>query len=304
MGLELKLTGFNRDSATALYLAKAGIERAGAVIKSKTDHTVDSLNEQWSCNNDNEETKPLFKEIKIGDAGSFTVSYPFHDNRIFYGAQDEEGRVNINTASKDVIARLIVFVDQTVENYDEIAANIIDWRDSDPGNIRQHVDYSEEGYTRKGAAFDSLDEILLVKGVKDADQGLLFDKIKGYITVYTTADSGKININTAPLQVLEALGFSGTGTDAGAIITARAGPNGIEGDGNDTTFDQYSFAPYLAKLTPDDAKLVSYGSKYFRVISKGTAYSGRVTKTVTCVISVTTTTGSTPTANILYWNEE
>ena len=300
MGLELKLTGFNRDSASAMYLAKAGVKRAIAVIVGKKDHTVDSLNEPWSCNNDNEETKPLFKEIRIGDAGFFTVSYAFSDKQVFYGVQDEAARININTASKDVIKQLIISIDQAVADADEIAAHIVDWRElPDPDNSRQHDDYSGEGYPRKGKSFDSVNELLLVKGVKEAGQGRLFDKIKGYITVYTTADSGKVNINTAPLPVIRALGFSEE--NANAIIARRAGSDNSEEVS--APFTKYGdFTEYLvnAGITPPkdiSSDIVSCGSKYFRVISKGSASSGRITKTVTCVISATD-------GNILYWNEE
>ena len=298
MGLELKLTGFNRDAIAALYLAKAGAKRAVAVILSKQDHTMDSLNETWSCNN--EATNPLFKEIKIGESGYFTVSYPYYDNRVFYGAKDEEARVNINNAPRDVIARLIASIDPTAEGADEIAANIEDWRDQD--TVRQggsaEYDYTEEGYKRKDALFDSVDELLLVKGVDRA----LFDKLKGYITVYPIANSGcQINVNTAPLQVLEALGF--TASDAGTIIANRAGPDGVEGTADDTPFiNKDSFLTYLvnagiAPLTPANTTFVSCGSSFFRVTSKGYASGGRAARTVTCVISVTA-------GDILYWNEE
>ena len=298
MGLELKLTGFNRDSTAALYLAKAGVERAISVILSKKDHTVDSLNEAWSCNN--EDANPLFKEVKIGAAGYFTVSYPFYNKRVFYGSQDEEGRININNAPRDVIARLISSIDPTVAGTDEIAANIDDWRDQDA--VRQdgspEYDYTEEGYKRKDAFFDSVDEVLLVKGV---DRGL-FDKIKGYITVYPVTNSGcQVNINTAPLPVLEALGFSAE--QAGSIIGARAGPDGLDGTQDDTPFiNKDAFTAYLVNagmsLTPPaNIGLVSCGSNFFRIESKGYASSGRVVKTVTCVISVTD-------GSILYWNEE
>lgn len=294
MGLELKLTGFSRDSTAAFYLAKAGVERAIAVLRNE-DHTVDYLNEKWSCNN--EDSNPLFKEIKIGEAGTFTVSYPFSDKRVFYGVQDEEARININNAPRDVIAGLIAHFDPTVAY--EIAASIEDWRDED--DIRKdgsqeydEYDYTKEGYEKKDALFDSIDEVLLVKGV-DRD---LFDKIKEYITVYPIASSGcQVNVNTAPLPVLEALGFSPT--EAETIIAARIGPDTPD---NTHFINKDDFIAYLAgagitPLTDTNKALVSCGSNFFRVISKGYASSGRVVKTVTCVISVTA-------GNILYWNEE
>ena len=289
MGLELKLTGFYRDNVAALYLAEAGIKRSIVILQSE-EHAVDSLNERWSCNL--EEASPLFKDIKVGDAGTFTVSYPFYDKRVFYGFQDEERRVNINNAPKEVISGLISYLDPANANAGEIAANIEDWRDADATRAdgSPEYNYAAEGYPRKDALFDSIDEVLLVRGV---DQGL-FEKIKGYITVYPVASSAKINVNTASLPVLVALGFSED--DAGAIISRRSGEDGIEGNTDDTPFDSNAFAPYLAKLAGPSAAIVSYGSQYFRVISAGYSLNGRAHKTVTCVASVA--------GEILFWHEE
>lgn len=296
MGLELKLTGFNRDSAAALYLSEAGVKRAAAVILSKKNHTMDTLNEQWSCNN--EEANPLFKDIKIGEAGTFTVSYHSSDKRVFYGVQDEEARININNAPGDVIKRLIEYFDLT-EDAGEIAASIEDWRDEDDirkAGSQEYVeyDYTEEGYKKKDLPFDSIDEVLLVKGVNRE----LFDKIKGYITVYPITGTGcRINVNTAPLPVLMALGFSQT--EAETIIAARIGPDTPD---NTHFVDKNDFIDFLSganitSLTEANKALVSCGSNYYRVISKGYASGGRAVKTVTCVISVTG-------GSVLYWNEE
>lgn len=289
IGLELKLTGFYRDNMAALYLAEAGIKRSIAVMQSE-EHTVDSLNEKWSCNP--EEANPLFKDIKVGDAGTFTVSYPFYDKRVFYGFQDEERRVNINNAPKEVIGGLISYLDPANGNAGEIAANIEDWRDADatrPDGSPEYS-YSVEGYGRKDALFDSADEVLLVMGV---DQGL-FEKIRGYITVYPVAASAKINVNTASLPALVALGFSED--DAKAIMAQRAGEDGIEGNAYDLPFDSNSFAVYLTKLAAPSASIVSYGSQYFRIISTGYSSNGRAHKTVTSVASAA--------GEILFWNEE
>ena len=290
MGLDLKLTGFSRDNDSAFYAAKAGVERAAEVVKDE-DHTVDSLNERWSCNL--EDKNPLFKDTKIGGACTFTVSYIFSDKRVFYGVQDEERRVNINNAPKDVISRLASYLDPSAGGVDELSANIEDWRDTDstrPDGSPEYG-YSAEGYSRKDGFFDSVDEVLLIKGM---DAGL-FEKVRDYITVYPVIDSGKINVNTAPVAVLYALGFSED--DAKAIVAYRAGADGIEGTADDAPFGQNSFADYLAKLPSDRSDLVVYGSQYFRVISTGYSPNGRAHKTITCV--VTSSSG-----DILFWSEE
>lgn len=291
IGLELKITGFSRDSSAAFYMAKAGVKRAIAVLQAE-DHNVDSLDEQWS--NNDEETDPLFKDIKIGEAGSFTVSYTLPDKRVLYGVRDEQRRININNAPGEVMARLIAYLDPTADDPAEIAANIEDWRDAD--GVRKdgypEYDYAEEGYKRKDDLFDAVDEVLLVKGMEPA----LFDKMKEHITVYPAVVSdGKINVNTAPLAVFVALGFSEA--DAATIMAYRDGDGTSEGVSFE---DKNSFTAYLSEAgipLPAGIALVSCGSTLFRVTSKGYASGGRTFKTVTCVVSGTG-------GDILFWNEE
>lgn len=266
IGLELKLTGFNRDSTAAFYLAKAGVERAVSQIE-KEDHSTDSLNEAWS--NNDEEKNPLFRQIGVGDTGDFTVSYRYYDGRVFYGVQDEQRLVNINVAPRNVIARLIECLDQGNDDAEEIAADLSAWR--------------------KDKRFDSIDEVLLVESVDEA----LFDKLKGSITVYPLAGTPGINVNTAPFPVLCAVGFSDA--DAEAVIKYRAGPDGLEGTDNDALFDKISFADFLAKLPKESADMLVYSSRCFRIKSSGETANKRARKDVTCVVSG---------REILFWNEE
>jgi len=286
MGLDLKLAGFNRDSTVAYYLAKAGIKRATAVIQNE-DHKADYLAESWSRND--EATKPLFKDIKISDIGTFTVSYPFSDNRLFYGIQDEDRRVNINSAPKEVIGRLIAYLYPASTNSEEVALNIVNWRTS---GLTIPDDYLQEGYSRKGAAFDSVDEVLLVKGM---DQQL-FNAIKDYITVYPIDGNSKINVNTAPLPVLVAMGFNES--DADKIVSGRPGPDDEE---ERQPFDPVSFPKYLSdndiNSSGINSSFVSYGSQYFRIISTGSSLNGRANKKITCVVSA-------PAGETVFWSEE
>jgi type II secretory pathway component PulK len=288
MAIELKLTALHRDGVQALYSAKAGVKRSIDILL-RQDHAVDSLNEAWS--NNDEDVNPAFRSIKVGDAGSFTVSYVYAGDRVFYGFQDEKSRLNINGVPPEVISRLISYLDRGSDNADEIAQNITDWRDqniTDQDGAPEY-DYVNEGYPRKDAKFDGLDELMLVRGMDK----VLFLRIKDYVTVYPVSDSVKVNVNTAGPAVLYALGFEEPAV--ADIVSFRAGEDGIEGTGDDVVLNDVSFADFLSVLPEDRRLLACYGSDCYRIISTGCSANGKVSKTVTAVALG---------ENILFWSEE
>ncbi len=302
MGLELKLTGFYRDNVKALYLAKAGVERAIVIVGTR-DKNVNSLTDEWTNNDEN--AAPLFKQIVVSGLGAFTVSYPFEEKKIFYGVQDEERRVNINTAPKEVIQRLMEYLNPDIGDAGKLAASIEDWRDADAtreGGTPEDV-YSEEGYPRKDNYFDVAEELLLVKGMTPET----FNKIKDYITIYPKT-SGKLNVNTATLPSLVALGLSpGPEDKARQIIAERAGADGIEGTTDDKPFDAQlsTFSSFLSKieatLPQESVNLPDIKSLYFRITSYGETDNKKGHKTVTCVIGPPAMEQK---EQILFWSEE
>ncbi|KPK41765.1 MAG: hypothetical protein AMJ78_04550 [Omnitrophica WOR_2 bacterium SM23_29] len=298
MGLELKLTGFYRDNLKALYLAKAGIERAIEIVNVE-DHMIDNLSERWS--NNAEEQSPLFKTINVAEIGTFTVSHHFTEDNMFYGVQDEERRININNAPKQIIERLIEYLNPEIADASEVAALIEDWRDTDTvreGGSPEYI-YSSEGYPRKDDYFDAAEEVLLVKDMTKE----IFDNIKEHITVYPAKPEGKLNINTASLPSLVALGLSVE--IAQKLITTRAGLDGTEGTSDDIPFNQGAFNTFLndndATLPPESANLVAFGSYYFRIISYGETDNKKGHKTIVCIVGPHPTE---PIQQVLFWNEE
>ncbi|RJO65671.1 MAG: hypothetical protein C4523_15655 [Myxococcales bacterium] len=87
----------------------------------------------------------------------------------------------------------------------EIISAIIDWIDPDntrtgfeSGDESSRYDFLDDTYPSKNHLFDSLDELQLVAGIDDRFWRLFGDQF----TVYRT---GRININTAQIEVLRAL---------------------------------------------------------------------------------------------------
>ncbi|MGR3218647.1 MAG: type II secretion system minor pseudopilin [Candidatus Anammoxibacter sp.] len=116
---------------------------------------------------------------------------------------DEGGKINLNSINDDNMDILIDFLianDVEEKNAETITDSVIDWKDNDDlhhieGAETSYYESLPEPYKAKNAPFDSIEELLLVKGVTP----LIFDNIRDGITVY---GSEKININFAGSDVL------------------------------------------------------------------------------------------------------
>ncbi|MCL6629254.1 MAG: general secretion pathway protein GspK [Armatimonadetes bacterium] len=163
--------------------------------------------------------------IDLGDA-SFEV-------RI----EDEASKVNVNVVSAATLEALF--------DNKEIADSIIDWRDKDDiprafGAETQYYSSLRVPYSPKNAHFDTVGELMLVKGVMDqirtdpvtSDGKALID----LLTVYSHSanvsadDKQRVNINTASRDELKAeLGDVLTDRDIEAIVRSRDGSSDSSG---------------------------------------------------------------------------
>jgi len=225
-------------------IADAGVRKAIAELRKEEERTYDSLNDLWSNN------QAAFCDVSLG-AGAFSVCYDYRDEdaqipQIRYGLIDEERKININKMHKDVIERLFrVGLGLEEIQAQDLAASIVDWRDSDselsvPVGSAEGIYYRNltYPYEAKDAEFEVLDELLLVKGMT---QGL-FEIIRDYVTIY---GSGKVNVNTASASALLALGLNDGIVDK--IIKFRRGKDNAPGTADDDFFD--TPASIVAKLS-------------------------------------------------------
>jgi general secretion pathway protein K len=123
---------------------------------------------------------------------------------------DESGKVDINAASELVLKTLLLNQGVQAEEADAIVDAIMDWKDEDD-LVRLHGAESDyylslpNPYKAKNAPFDTVEELLLVKGVTP---GLLYgSKEKKGIIDFLTVNSkmNSININAASKEVLMAI---------------------------------------------------------------------------------------------------
>lgn len=321
MSLDIRLVSYQRDQLEALYLAKAGVARAVAVLEQRQEvkpeaklevkPETDASPDPWFTNLE------AFRDVELGH-GRFTVSTPHPDgdqpDRVVYGLIDEDRKINLNTAAKDILMRLPGMTQEAAES-------IIDWRDTDPfpSGLVGAEDFYYRGleppYSAKNAPFDLVEEVSLVRGVTEK----VFDAIRACVTIYT---DGKVNLNTAPVPVLVALGMS-EGL-ARKIVQFRSGPDGLVATADDQRFETLGSAQQRlnaeTSLTPQEGAdltnaitrgLLKLTSEVFTVASRGTVREGKIARRVEAVVKRIRvpktgrplTTPPTRTTIVLSWRE-
>jgi type II secretory pathway component PulK len=276
-GVRQKVTVVQRvDERTRLRLiAEAGILRGVSAIKKTEPAGYDAFKDPWAADIN------AYKEVSFG-GGTYNVCYNEIENlcvhdanlasgvEVRWGAVDEERKININTVDMPVLVRLFSALPDINETQaQDIAAAIIDWRDSDtvlaaPGGAEDaYYTGLQYPYQAKNASFESLDELFLVKGITPG----VFRKMKPLITVYGT---GRVNINTTGEEVLMALGLNGSLVQQ--VIAFRQGKDALDGTQDDNIFTAAAeIVPRLSEAyrlgAADIAELSAISEKYLTVSS-------------------------------------
>ncbi len=198
-----------REGMEKKFLAEAGIERGlMEIIYRKTNAAVPASDTSGVWKTDGT-AYPVTAEN-----GSFSV-----------GIMNESGKVDINTIPELILRNLFANLGLSMEDVDTIVDSIADWRDADD-LVRLHGAESDyyaslpTPYKPRNADFQTLEELLLVKGVTPqilygggGKKGII-----DYLTVYSR--SPKINVNAAPKEVLLAVPAMTTEA-ADAILALR-----------------------------------------------------------------------------------
>ena len=149
---------------------------------------------------------------------------------------DESGKISLNgltDASGIVLKKLLINRGIASEHADIIVDSILDWKDVDDlhrlnGAESDYYLSLAKPYKARNQDFETLEELILVKGITpeilygtDSRSGII-----PFLTVH--GKTGKVNINAAPKEVLDAL----PGMDAAAAerIIAFRSSSEIRGD--------------------------------------------------------------------------
>jgi type II secretory pathway component PulK len=206
-----------------------------------------------------------------------------------YYVLDEEGKLNVLYASSDSLKKLGMSED--------MRTCLTDWMDSDdvPGPNGAENDFylaRKKPYQCKNAPLETLEELRLIRGFAPMEYlGVdAIDKMRlhpseyaqtlnapplnpdgtrhlGWVDLLTTLGDGKINLNTAPVCVLETLPLS---SDAVGQITAfREFTDATGGKLDDHAFRTEQDVDQLQGLTDSDKDVLkqagAFQSKHFRI---------------------------------------
>jgi general secretion pathway protein K len=260
MRVESKLAVTTDNNQRLVWLGRSGVELARWVLAQEaTLQPYDSLNQIWAGGSGSmSETNSMLAGISLNN-------YQIGDGTVSVKITDLERYANINTAPAPVIQQALTLMGVDAGSMSVVSDSIQDW--VQPGDAPRiagaKTDYYQglnPPYNCKEAPMDDLSELLLVKGIWDHPEiywggaatnhpGPSFQHHLGFgnspgeapnypfglVDVFTPFSSGRININTADANVLQLL----PGVDANAadsIIKFRAGPDGVEGDADDTPY--------------------------------------------------------------------
>ncbi len=239
------------------WLGRSGVELARYVLGQQLtipgEGTYDALNQKWAGGPGG--TNDLLADISLTNnalgPGSFSI-------RIV----DLERKVNINYANRELLQRAFESQGLELAQSSHLVDAIEDWRDfnSDPLIDGAESDYYlslPQPYVAKDGPLDDLSELLLVRGVSPAlywgpraeaeGRGSSVQNTAGrgtpepaaptvgLVDLFNTLGRPQVNLNTASAEVLQML----PGVDANLareIVAFRAGPDGVDGNEDDTPF--------------------------------------------------------------------
>lgn len=186
-----------KESMEQRFLAEAGMQRAIAELMH--ERSLKTRNPAGAT--ETIKTDPTAYTRELG-----TGSYTFR-------VTDESGKIDINTLTDKtaiVLNNLLRNFGSSEEEANTIVDSILDWKDADDAHRLYGAEDSyytslPTPYRTKNAAFETLEELILVKGMtRDVLYGN--EKRKGiihFITVHSGAAT--INMNAAPKEVLMAI---------------------------------------------------------------------------------------------------
>ena len=204
-------------------------------------------------------------------------NYPVGDGTVSIKIIDLERKVNINTANAMTIQQALTLMGVDANDISVVSDSILDWIDSDdpPRPAGAESDYYQGlsvPYYAKNAPIDDLSELLLcqrrhagnVLGQQLDESHAPSSNIisvwawrpvrlpiirSGLRNFFTPFSNGKINVNTADMNVLQMI----PGVDAAmadAIVKQRAGPDGVDGTEDDTPFQNVNQLAAITGLNP------------------------------------------------------
>jgi len=280
MKVETRLAQNANSNQQLLWLGRSGVELARYVLEQQLNlpnEPYDALNQIWAGGPGGpDETNGVLSGLSLNN-------YPVGDGNVSVKIIDLERKVNINTAAYSTrnpnpIQQALILMGVDASEINVVSDSIKDWiRTDGPQPAGAKSDYYQGlavPYYAKEAPIDDMSELLLVKGIQDhpeiywggsamnhepaqfqrklgfgSSPGQTPDYPFGLTNLFTPFSNGKINLNTADVNVLQLIpGVNNVTADN--LVKLRAGPDGAEGTEDDMPFPDPAGALQNAGLDP------------------------------------------------------
>jgi len=287
MKVESQLAFNANDSEKLLWIGRAGAERAGWLLAQEPPGPT-SLLQKWAGG-------PGLDQETNGPLADVTLtSFPVGDGAVDIALVEQESKFNINTADATLLQQVLTTMGVDAGKISVVSDSIQDWIDRDDATKAAGAESDfyqglNPSYYSKNAPIDNLEELQLIQGVTplmfqggSADVNSPFkhhqlgfgrapgqgeDYPFGLRDVFTPYSNGKVNVNTADVNVLSCLPGMDSNSAAG-IIALRSSDGGAAGDGVIRSFNQ------LIPALPGPAALQQF-SRYCTVA--GNTYEVHIT---------------------------
>lgn len=155
-----------------------------------------------------EQVDPV-RSLSYGDGQWVEASFRGHPYEV--RVIDEAGKLSLNLIDATLLRTIFDNLEIDDDDAETIADSIVDWRDEDDmhgvnGAESEYYEGLERPYRAKNAAFDSVEELLLVKGVtRDIFYG--HDDVPGLRDIFSVFNQSKaVNLRSITPAVMQALG--------------------------------------------------------------------------------------------------
>ena len=212
MRTEVNITRNFKEATQAYYIAHSGLIRSVVEMIRNTAITK------------NQEYADEFAEGSVWRINAPIPPERFGAGEFIVHIDNAAGLIDLNTASEKLLRLMVETLDIGNDEKAIIVDSILDWRDSDDfhrlnGAENRYYQSLPNPYACKNAPFDSIEELLLVRGMSPE---LFHKNLKSIVTITPENKArlsgkgrssygvgrtipGQININAAPRQLLEAL---------------------------------------------------------------------------------------------------
>lgn len=193
-----------KESSAARYIAMAALSETMLALKANRE-----LDDTTMETGEDEENMDPIRSLSQGDGQWVRAAFRGHEYEV--RVIDESGKLGLNFVTADQLRLIFENLDYADDDAETIADSIVDWRDEDDlhqpnGAENDYYEGLPRPYRCKNAAFDSVDELLLVRGVtREMFYGV--DGVPGLRELFSVFNQTKnVNLRSMTPAVMQALG--------------------------------------------------------------------------------------------------